>query len=43
MNVVIIDGQGGQLGAQLVKEITALPNFLQSFETAEAPHQQQQE
>ncbi|MBE6711902.1 MAG: DUF3842 family protein [Ruminococcaceae bacterium] len=23
MNVVIIDGQGGQLGAQLVKEITA--------------------
>ena len=23
MNVIIIDGQGGQLGAQLVKEITA--------------------
>jgi hypothetical protein len=23
MNIVIIDGQGGQLGAQLVKEITA--------------------
>jgi len=23
MNVVVIDGQGGQLGAQLVKEITA--------------------
>ncbi|MBQ2988726.1 MAG: DUF3842 family protein [Clostridia bacterium] len=27
MNIVIIDGQGGQLGAQLVKEITAqFPN-----------------
>ena len=24
MNIVIIDGQGGQLGAQLVKEISAL-------------------
>ena len=24
MNIVIIDGQGGQLGAQLVKEITVL-------------------
>ena len=23
MNIVVIDGQGGQLGAQLVKEITA--------------------
>ena len=28
MNIVVIDGQGGQLGAQLVKEITAqFPNF----------------
>lgn len=28
MNIVIIDGQGGQLGAQLVKEIMAqLPNL----------------
>ena len=27
MNIVIIDGQGGQLGAQLIKEITAqFPN-----------------
>ena len=28
MNIIIIDGQGGQLGAQLIKEVTAnFPNM----------------
>ena len=35
MNIIIIDGQGGQLGAQLVKEITA--RFL-AIDTPESVH-----